>query len=264
MTFLQLSMALFNGIFGMWAIKNTLYRLGFRRRVARKKPPITETNRKKRLAWAQEHLDWSPEQWAKILWTDETWVTGGPHTKQYVTRRVGEEWDPTCIVEKMQRKRGWMFWGCFSGRGKGPGFFWEKDWGTIKKETYCQHTVPVIDGWIRLQQSEVGESLVLMQDGAPAHSATDTTKELEERGITVICWPPYSPDLNPIETCWDWMKDYIEEKYGLEENPSYNKLRVYVKEAWEALPDAFLQEQLATMPDRCKAVIAANGMHTKY
>ena len=60
------------------------------------------------------------------------------------------------------------------------------------------------------------------------------------------------------------MKDYIEEKYGLEENPSYNKLRVYVKEAWEALPDAFLQEQLTIMLDRCKAVIAANGMYTKY
>jgi len=74
-------MALFNGIFGMWAIKNTFYRLGFRRRVARKKPLITETNRKKRLAWAQEHLDWLLEQWAKILWIDETWVTGGPHIK---------------------------------------------------------------------------------------------------------------------------------------------------------------------------------------
>jgi len=70
-----------------------------------------------------------------------------------------------------------------------------------------------------------------MQDGAPAHSATDTTKELEERGIIVICWPFYLPDFNPIEICWDWMKDYIEEKYGLEENPSYNKLKVYVKEA---------------------------------
>ena len=103
-----------------------------------------------------------------------------------------------------------------------------------------------------------------MQDSAPAHLATDIIKELEERGISIIYWPPYSPDLNPIETCWDWIKDYIKDKYGLEENPSYDKLRVYVKEAWGALPDTFLQKQLASIPDRYKAVIAANGMYIKY
>lgn len=59
------------------------------------------------------------------------------------------------------------------------------------------------------------------------------------------------------------MKDWIEDRYGLEK-PSYEKLRQYVKEAWEALPDDYLKELLASMPDRCKAVIAAKGMYTKY
>ena len=132
MSFLELSQVLFEKRFGMWAIKNTLYRLGFRRRVARKKPPITEKNRQTRLQWAKDHKDWTAEQWMQILWTDETWVTGGSHAKQFVTRRSDEEWDPTCIVEKHQRKAGWMFWGCFSGTTrKGPGLFWEKDWGSI-------------------------------------------------------------------------------------------------------------------------------------
>jgi transposase-like protein len=192
MTFLQLSCVLFAGVFGMWAIKNTLYRLGFRRRVARKKPPISEENRVKRLNWALEHVNWTPEQWANILWTDETWITGGPHSKQYVTRRQGEEWDPTCIVEKHQRKQGWMFWGCFSGAtGKGPGIFWEKDWGKINEETYRQHTVPIIDGWITLCRRDDGEELLLMQDGAPGHAAKATREDLAERGVEVIHWPPF-------------------------------------------------------------------------
>ena len=38
-----------------------------------------------------------------------------------------------------------------------------------------------------------------MQDGAPGHSAANTSLELREQGIEVIYWPPYSPDLNPIE-----------------------------------------------------------------
>lgn len=264
MPFLQLSMTLFEAKFGVWAIKNTLYRLGFRRRIARKKPPITEKNRQLRLAWAHEHANWTPEQWSKILWTDETWVVGGPHRKVYVTRRPGKEWDPTYIVEKHQRKNGWMFWGCFSGTGKGPGIFWEKDWGSITAESYRQHTVPIIHGWIQLCRKEPGVELVLMQDSAPGHVAHETQVDLQERGIKVIKWPPSSPDLNPIESCWNWMKDYLEDKYGLDDHPGYDKLRRYVLEAWNELPDDYLKELLASMPSRCQAVIDANGMHTRY
>jgi hypothetical protein len=60
-----------------------------------------------------------------------------------------------------------MFWGSFSGTRKSPGIFWEKDWGKINAESYQQHIVPVIDGWIRLCQGTDGDSLTLMQDGAP-------------------------------------------------------------------------------------------------
>lgn len=60
------------------------------------------------------------------------------------------------------------------------------------------------------------------------------------------------------------MKDYIEDKWGLEEQLGYDRLRSYVKEAWEELPDEYLQELLASIPARCQAVIDANGMHTKY
>jgi hypothetical protein len=54
------------------------------------------------------------------------------------------------------------------------------------------------------------------------------------------------------------MKDYIEDKWGLEELPSYDNLRKYVKEVWDALPDSFWQELLASMPAWCQAAIEAN------
>ena len=109
MGFLQLSMTLFDQAFGESVIRKCLYRYRFRRRISCRKPPISEKNRQDRLAWARDHLEWSIEQWKEILWTDETWVTGGPHRKQYVTRRQGEENDPTCITERHRKKRGWMF-----------------------------------------------------------------------------------------------------------------------------------------------------------
>ena len=61
-------------------VKRRLHQLGYKRYVARRKPPISEQNRIKRLAWAEEHRWWTREQWNAILWSDETWVTGGRHT----------------------------------------------------------------------------------------------------------------------------------------------------------------------------------------
>jgi Transposase len=90
-------------------IRTALQNAGFSRRVARRKPPISKCNRTARLRWAIEHVGWTIDDWKKILWSDETWVNGNRHTKTYVTRRAGEEWDPTYIVERFQRRKGWMF-----------------------------------------------------------------------------------------------------------------------------------------------------------
>ena len=109
-----------------------------------RKPPIAEVNRVKRLQCALAHKDWTRD---RVLWTDETWATGGRHMRTYVTRRAGEVWDDDCIVEKPQRAHGWMLWGCFSGAaGKGPCLMWEKDWPKINKHFYMDKIVPIIDG----------------------------------------------------------------------------------------------------------------------
>lgn len=243
-----------------YCVRTALRNAGFSRRVARRKPPISEKNRRARLAWAIEHVGWTMEQWKKILWSDETWVNGDRHTKTYVTRRAGEEWDPTCIVERWQRRKGWMFWGCFHGRIKGPGLFWEKEWGSINEESYRAHIVPLIDGWIHLHADQ---ELIFMQDGASSHSARGTIQDLLERGVVCMKWPAYSPDLNPIEMVWNKMKDWIQDQYE-DTLITYNPLREAVAAAWEAVEEDYLEELLATMPARCQAVIDADGLQTRW
>jgi hypothetical protein len=115
-------------------------------------------------------------------------------------------------------------------------------WGKISSESYCAHTVPVIHGYIELMKKQ--------------------GIRLEERGIEVIFWPPYSPDLNPIEKVWHIMKNYLQDHFP--ENMTYDKLRMAVKKAWEKVGRFEFEALINIMPVRCQAVIDANGMFTKY
>jgi ketohexokinase/beta-glucosidase len=58
-----------------------------------------------------------------------------------------------------------MIWGCFSGlAGLSPLIVWDKDWGNINSQTYCDHTLPVIEGWLKKYPGHI-----LMQDNASMH-----------------------------------------------------------------------------------------------
>lgn len=61
-------------------------------------------------------------------------------------------------------------------------------------------------------------------------------------------WPPYSPYLSLIEAVRNRLKDYLDDKYGLEECVGYGKLRGYVNEAWGSINDQYLIDLLASIP----------------
>ncbi|KAI0997542.1 hypothetical protein K3495_g10646 [Podosphaera aphanis] len=61
-------------------------------------------------------------------------------------------------------------------------------------------------------------------------------RELSDRQITPIEWPPYSPDLNPMEKVENMMKNNIQFKYpdlGEGRQRSQDELRDIVKESWD-------------------------------
>ena len=102
-----------------------------------------------------------------------------------------------------------MFWGSISGKyGRHQGLFWEKDWETIKEGSYSGIIVPIVQEILRRYPE-----LSFQQDNAKGHSSKYTKSVLAAIGSTPIFWPANSPDLNPIETIWDQIKDYIQEHY---------------------------------------------------
>jgi hypothetical protein len=243
------------------AVRTAFKKEGYCRAVRRKKPPISPDNQKLRLAWAEEHKDWTDEQWDGICWSDESWCQPGYHKRQWCTRKIGasELFHPDCVAHQWQRKIGWMFWACISGKyGKGIGLFWEKQWKTINAATYCEHTVPVILNYLWNHPG-----LSFQQDGGPGHHAEATLAFMASRGLVPIFWPPFSLDLSPIESMWNRMKDILEQ-LDPQVHRNSQRLKDAVWRAWDTITDAEVRTEIRTMHQRCLDVIAAHGMETKW
>jgi transposase len=112
--------------------------------------------------------------------------------------------------------------------------------------------------------------MVFMQDNAPVHTAIVVKEWLQEMAIESINWPPYSPDLNPIEHAWMRLKEtiyqldpHIESYRGTKE-----EIRRYFKglieQAWIEISQDYFNNLIESMPRRVEAVIAAQGWYTKY
>lgn len=107
-----------------------------------------------------------------------------------------------------------------------------------------------------------------MQDNAPIHKSNISKDWLDIHNINTIDWPPYSPDLNPIEHLWWALKKEV-----YRQNPDIDSIRSVeswvefedcLKRAWVAIPDELIHSLITSMPRRLDACRLARGYQTKY
>jgi transposase len=226
-------------------------------RVMAMKPLLTPKMKMKRLNFAKKYAHWTPEDWSKVMYSDESTFRCVRNIRKMVRRPSGSNrFDTKYTAKTVKHPASVMIWGCFSANlGRGGIFFLPKN-VTMNSERYEQVLKEKLLPFMGMHNTEY-----FLQDGAPCHAAKRIKKFLETNNIKTIDWPGNSPDLNPIENCWAHMKNMVAKK----DVGSVPKLSEAIKEVWiSELTPEYLKKLSDSMPDRLKAVIAAKGDTTKY
>ncbi|CAJ0940501.1 unnamed protein product [Ranitomeya imitator] len=89
-------------------VKRRLCAAGLYGKIAARKPLLRTGNKQKRVVWAEEHKEWTLDQWKSVLWSDESkFEIFGSNHRVFVRRRKGERMDSTCLVPTV--KHGGVF-----------------------------------------------------------------------------------------------------------------------------------------------------------
>ena len=236
-------------------MRRRLDQAGLFGRVARVSYPFTQEDVNQRLAFVSNYGGWNESQWNTVLFSDETHVILGGNGQVWVQRPEDTAFLSQFMTERYPFPEKISLWGCFSAQGIGASRVFD---GTMNSrlltDTFTRYMKP------HALQTWPAQQWYFLQDNAPYHTSNESRAWLHNNGIDCIDFPPYSPDLNPMENLWADLKRRVELRCPCDST----ELKQFLTEEWTATDPEYLRCLAHSMIDRCKAVAACRGFKTKY
>ncbi|UYV75724.1 hypothetical protein LAZ67_13001148 [Cordylochernes scorpioides] len=207
--------------------------------------PLTPPNRRQRLEWCRARSTWMTE-WHRVVFSDESrFCLSSDSRRVRVWRRRGERSNPAAIVERPTvRLRGIMVWGAIAYDSRSPLL---RIQGTMTAQRYVDDvlrpvTLPYLQGVL---------NALYQQGNARPHTARISQQALQD--VQMLPWPPYSPDLSPIEHVWDIIGRRL---HVLPQPRSEDELWQMVEREWRAIPQDAIRTLIDSLPRGVAACIA--------
>ncbi|GFY30658.1 transposable element Tcb2 transposase [Trichonephila clavipes] len=208
----------------------------------RNRRTTAQQHRTARLQWCREHHNWTEQDWACVLFSDESrFSLSSDCRRQLIWRESGTAYRPENIQEKDRYPTcSIMVWAGIMINGHTRLHVVAN--GTMTGQRYIDQ---VLLPHVRLFRGAVGDKFVFMDDNATCHRTLAVQDCLDSEGIQRLVWSARSPDLNPIENVWDaWGRQVAGRNY-----PPTNKNTLIraLTEEWDKLPQQLLDNVVQSM-----------------
>ncbi|GFW45353.1 transposable element Tc3 transposase [Trichonephila clavipes] len=198
--------------------------------------PLTRQHRTAHLQWCREHHNWTEQDWACVLFSDESrFSLSSDCRRQLIWRESGTAYRPENIQEKDRYPTcSIMVWASIMINGRTRLHLVAN--GTMTGQRYI---------------NEVLLPHVLLFRGADC---------LDSEGFQRLVWPARSPDLNPIENVWDALGRQVAGRNYPPTNK--NTLIRALTEEWDKLPQQLLDNavQNGDRFNSCQVIYSQFGL----
>ena len=84
--------------------------------------------------------------------------------------------------------------------------------------------------------------------------------------VELVDWPPWAPDMNPIENMWSEVKKTMQDTWPVLPPRNSDKLWTLVSDAWDEVASSqpYVRSLIESMIWRMKSVVEGQGFWTSY
>ncbi|GFW76516.1 transposable element Tcb2 transposase [Trichonephila clavipes] len=167
-------------------VRNRLHNAGLYARRPVVCVPLNGRQRRNRLCWAREHVSWTQQQWASVLFTDESRFTMESDSgRLLIWREQRTRYHQSNTVERHRyRGGGILVWAGISLGGHTDLHVFHG--GTV---TGLRYRDEILDPYVRPYAAAIGNDFILMDDNARPHRAGIVEEYLEDHGLERMEWP---------------------------------------------------------------------------
>ncbi|GFS72192.1 transposable element Tcb2 transposase [Trichonephila clavipes] len=221
--------------------------------------PLTRQHRTARLQWCRDHHNWTEQDWACVLFSDESrFSLSSDCRRQLIWRESGTAYRPENVQEKDRYPTcSIMVWAGIMINGRTRLHVVAK--GTMTGQRYIDE---VLLPHVYLFRGAIGDKFVFMDDNETCHRTLAIQDCLDSKDIQRLEWPARSPDLNTIENVWDALGNQVAGR----NYPPTNKSTLIraLTEEWDKLPQQLLDNIVQSMVRRVECCITLHGRHIPY